>query len=336
MNTLGYATRSKSKPVQKRKTLVNPILFVYPSDGNVDPTRSIIEFTRRDLNLIRSPHHLNDTIISFFMQFHLDNHVEPELRSKIHVFNNFFYSKIKSLKAKQDQNSTATGDTFRCASKWVKGVEIFNKDFLIMPICEKEHWYLVIICYPSKQGNGKKASLTLDKDLYEPAVIVLNSSINNHAPKVKKALNQFLCHQWKTERGTERTFAIHNAKKNGIRLLFADVPQQRNNYNCGVFILNYFYCFLRNPREAYLRMFRRQDMRNWFEENGINMSKERNRMADVLGKQVKHWQDLEGKVSHVKKESQEVIIDSPDQNDCSMEISEIKEVGPANNVIVIH
>ena len=31
---------------------------------------------------------------------------------------------------------------------WTRNVNIFEKDFLIVPINKKYHWYLAIICYP--------------------------------------------------------------------------------------------------------------------------------------------------------------------------------------------
>ena len=32
--------------------------------------------------------------------------------------------------------------------KWTKNVNLFEKDFLIVPINKSAHWYLAIICYP--------------------------------------------------------------------------------------------------------------------------------------------------------------------------------------------
>jgi Ulp1 family protease len=33
--------------------------------------------------------------------------------------------------------------------KWTKGVDIFDKDFLFIPVNYKgEHWFLLVVCYP--------------------------------------------------------------------------------------------------------------------------------------------------------------------------------------------
>ena len=32
--------------------------------------------------------------------------------------------------------------------KWSKSIDLFSKDYIIVPINEHQHWYLAIICYP--------------------------------------------------------------------------------------------------------------------------------------------------------------------------------------------
>lgn len=36
--------------------------------------------------------------------------------------------------------------------KWTKSVSLFDKDFIIIPINEQQHWFLAIICYPGLSG----------------------------------------------------------------------------------------------------------------------------------------------------------------------------------------
>lgn len=46
---------------------------------------------------------------------------------------------------------------------WTKGINIFEKDFIIVPINENEHWFLAIICFPGMQGRQ-----TFDGKPYHP------------------------------------------------------------------------------------------------------------------------------------------------------------------------
>ena len=38
--------------------------------------------------------------------------------------------------------------------RWTRKVNIFEKDFVVVPINENYHWYLCIICYPGQVGEG--------------------------------------------------------------------------------------------------------------------------------------------------------------------------------------
>lgn len=316
-------TRRPKRNRTQRLTSSNRVVLEYPFDGDdIESNRSIITLTQNDVRLLKNSSFLNDTIISFFIQYHIDKKIDPEVRSRIYVFNNFFFSKIKSLRNQQNDD-----EGLKCASRWLKGVDIFSKDFLIMPVCEQDHWLLIIICYPANVPKFSNRSLHND-ELYEPAVFVLNS-FQGLAPSLKKTLNRFLSHEWMRQRNSIRIFSIQQAKRHGIRLVFPDLPQQSNNYNCGVYLLNYLHCFLKNPREAYIRMFRHRDLRQWFYENKINITRERTRMDNELKTLIKKYND-ELKRKGSSQASQEVIIGSPTHS------SQESDNDEANQVIVIN
>lgn len=306
-------TRSKSSIEKVKKETPNRLLFEYP-DRQDDLSKSVISFTQHDLNQLRAPRYLNDTIITFFMQYHLDK-VQPQIKDRIHIFSSFFFAKIHSIRERQKEEDVS----YKCASRWLGGVELFGKDFLIMPVCEKDHWLMVIICYPARKSSLNPKSVP-DEELYEPAVFVLNSWYGC-APSVKRSLNQFLRYQWHVERGELRNFRIHDAKSGGMRLIFPKLPQQRNNYNCGVYMLNYFYCFLKNPRDAYIRMFRKRDMTDWFKQNDIDISCQRRKMTVTIHNLARLW----------KGGSQD---DRTDQS--SLMQQDHEEVAGQQSVIVIH
>ena len=51
-------------------------------------------------------------------------------------------------KEKDPKLSAAQKRHARVAS-WTKSVDIFDKDFIIIPINEQSHWFLAIICFPN-------------------------------------------------------------------------------------------------------------------------------------------------------------------------------------------
>lgn len=305
--------RLRSKDVQvlrkSGRSKINHVLFEYPPPTTKqDSSTNIITFTMHDKKLLQSPNFLNDTIISLFMQLHLDNEVPYRIKKRIHVFSTFFYSKIKSIR---ENDMVARRST--SASRWIKDVSIFEKDFLILPICERDHWILVIVCYPANYPS-RESHILPDKKLYEPAVIILNS-FTKCAPGIKKTLSLFLQLRWLTEKHIPRQFPINNSKKSGIRLLFPQLPQQKNNYNCGIYMLNFFYCFLKNPRSSYLRIFRNQSLIDWFSENSIDISRGRLIMTDIVKKHIQSWTETKASRESVTcNEITEEQIDSDEQD----------------------
>ena len=313
-------TRSKTS-VLRSNVSSNTTLFEYSySETDTEQEVRKVTFTKHDFKLLQPAKFLNDTIIHFFMQYHFDNRIERDLRLRMHIFNSFFFSKVKQEHGKKNGDSPPS---YKFASRWLKKVDIFDKDFLIIPICEKDHWLLVIVCYPANSPSKNIHSI-LDEDLFEPAVFVLNSC-KGLEPPIKRALGHFLREQWLKERGSERSFVINNAKANGIRMLFPELPQQRNNYDCGVYILGYFYLFFNNPRRAYVKMFRKHSMKNWFIENNLDITRERRRMLSMVKNQHTMWNEAHPESVGVRKtpdldsEEIDVILSTGDDSthDCT-------------------
>ena len=60
-------------------------------------------------------------------------------------------SKMENLSADEKRH-------FR-VKKWTKNINIFEKDFVFIPINDSSHWYLIVICFPNLDGCR-----TMDKD----------------------------------------------------------------------------------------------------------------------------------------------------------------------------
>jgi Ulp1 family protease len=74
-----------------------------------------------DLRTLHGSQWLNDEIINFYGAMVMENAAEnQELYPKIHVFTTFFYEKLKG--------------GFAGVRRWSKNVNVFEKDFTIIPI----------------------------------------------------------------------------------------------------------------------------------------------------------------------------------------------------------
>lgn len=159
--------------------------------------------------------------------------IDKNISSKLHLFNTFFYSKLKQLK-------TSTDDIRR----WIKDVDIFDKDFLVIPICDQIHWFLIIICYPGEvPGHDDPITIHDDPESWNPeidnprvpAIIILDSLGLKNRRSYTKHVREFL--QYESDK---RNKSVRIFSRESMRELCAKVPTQTNSYDCGVYILQYF------------------------------------------------------------------------------------------------
>eukprot|EP00775_Hariotina_reticulata_P010667 gene10667-10826_t len=126
---------------------------LFPSAGG----RGAVEVVAEDLARLDPDEFLNDTIIDYYIK-KIELSLPPDGRRRCHFFNSFFFKKLTEKTAncsgngrgarKADQEEVARQNWER-VKKWTKGVDIFQKDFLFVPIHDVLHWSLAIICHPA-------------------------------------------------------------------------------------------------------------------------------------------------------------------------------------------
>ena len=95
-----------------------------------------------DVERLKPGVYLNDNLIDLKIKYLMNelSATNPDKASKIHIFSSLFYSKL-----------TERTDFDKCydlVKRWTKNVDIFEKDFLIIPIQILKHWSLTIIVRP--------------------------------------------------------------------------------------------------------------------------------------------------------------------------------------------
>uniref|UniRef100_A0A673CVM5 Uncharacterized LOC115412102 n=1 Tax=Sphaeramia orbicularis TaxID=375764 RepID=A0A673CVM5_9TELE len=111
------------------------------------PLKGGITVTMEDLQCLDSGQYLNDVIIDFYLKYLLQNASEA-VAERSHIFSSFFY---KQLTRRDNASEGSTSDSQRRHQRvktWTRHVDIFNKDFLFVPVNQEAHWYLVVICFP--------------------------------------------------------------------------------------------------------------------------------------------------------------------------------------------
>lgn len=110
--------------------------LIYPKTGK---KKSTVEWT--DLGRLNEGEFFNDTLISFYLRY-LENQLEernPAMARKVYFFNTFFFASLTKTQRGQ------RGINYEAVQKWVRG-DIFNCDYVVVPINESMHWYLAVIC----------------------------------------------------------------------------------------------------------------------------------------------------------------------------------------------
>lgn len=125
-------------------------ILIYPPTG-----KGGIPINTKDYICLGIDQYLNDVIIDFYLKY-LHNEILTEAqRAKTHIFSTFFYNTLtntKLLGPSNDVKLTAAQKRHERVKNWTKNVNIFEKDFIIVPINQQSHWFLAIICFPSLKG----------------------------------------------------------------------------------------------------------------------------------------------------------------------------------------
>ncbi|ETO11833.1 SUMO deconjugating cysteine peptidase Ulp2 (predicted) [Reticulomyxa filosa] len=209
-----------------------------------------IRVTIQDMGRLRPNAFLNDTLIDFYL--------------KSHIFNTFFYKKL------QTAINTSAFELDNFLHRWTQQVDIFAKDIIIIPINDILHWSLAIVTCPGQMppalplplldnNNNNNNNNNIDND----------SNSNNHNHNHNNNVNSSCpLSEHKEEKDWKKILQTHEDLLNITKKPCKDprrgrntvvwnaescpgvslgVPQQKNHWDCGVFVLKYVHLFLHNP-----------------------------------------------------------------------------------------
>ncbi|XP_014363724.2 uncharacterized protein LOC106715044 isoform X1 [Papilio machaon] len=145
---------SNSGPKSANPTEIRQILIYPPGKGG-------IPINTEDYMCLAQDQFLNDVIIDFYLKHLVHDILTHVQREKTHIFSTFFYKRLttKPSKVNKISNPHEWDNSLSPAQKrharvktWTKNVNIFEKDFIVVPINENCHWFVAIICFPSLEG----------------------------------------------------------------------------------------------------------------------------------------------------------------------------------------
>nr|XP_043640297.1 probable ubiquitin-like-specific protease 2B isoform X2 [Erigeron canadensis] len=205
---------------------------IYPK-GDVDA----VSMGKRDVDMLLPDTFVNDTIIDFYIKY-LKNKLKPEDRHRFHFFNSFFFRKL--VDPDKDPLDASQGKAaFLRVRKWTRKVNIFEKDYVFIPINYNYHWSLIVMCHLGEVATYK------DEDVIKltkvPCILHMDSIRGTHSG-LKGIMQSYLKEEWKG-RLQEAPEDI-SSKFDNLRFISLELPQQPNSFDCGLFLLHYVELFL--------------------------------------------------------------------------------------------
>ncbi|NWS30405.1 SENP7 protease, partial [Polioptila caerulea] len=142
--SLSSALNEEWKEVREMGAVKN--LIVYPPP----PAKGGLGVTREDLECLEYGEFLNDVIIDFYLKYLLLEKAPKHVADRTHIFSSFFYKCLTRTErsSEGDVKVSAAQRRHRRVKTWTRHINIFNKDYIFVPVNEESHWYVAVICFP--------------------------------------------------------------------------------------------------------------------------------------------------------------------------------------------
>lgn len=148
------------------------------SSPNSDPivilTYENFQITKDDLDCLKARRYINDNIINFYLKFLQKSILNDDQQRRVHIFDSFFAEALDTM----DEARTI---------RWLRRVNIFEKDYLLIPVNIDEHWFLMVICHPGNISISNTDGLRRNR----PRILTMDS-MPHHTEWKKPQLLQYL------------------------------------------------------------------------------------------------------------------------------------------------
>ena len=189
--------------------------------------------------------------------------------------NTFFFTKLIGEESDQlppgSPLSVARASHAR-VQRWTARVEIFEKDYIVVPINHNLHWTLAVIVHPGVAGSAPPPVIAGDgavTNLDSPApmdvslapdgnarwaVVVHFDSFGKNHLNAECALRCWLAAEWAARgRGRALDDGLRRFAPESVPYLRPHVPQQPNLYDCGNFALEFARRFCLSAPDIFTR-----------------------------------------------------------------------------------
>ncbi|CAH2047562.1 unnamed protein product, partial [Thlaspi arvense] len=224
-----------------------PEEICYPSRD--DP--NFVQVCLKDLECLAPQEFLTSPVMNFYIRF-----LQQQLISDdCHFFNTYFYKKLSDAVTYKGNDKDTFFVKFR---RWWKGIDLFRKAYIFIPIHEDLHWSLVIVSIPDKEDESGLTILHLD-------------SLGIHSKRsIVENVKRFLKDEWNYLNQDDYSLDLPISEKTWRnlprRIIEADiqVPQQKNDFDCGPFVLFFIKRFIKEAPQRLKRKDLSMFDKKWF------------------------------------------------------------------------
>ncbi|CAB3404501.1 unnamed protein product [Caenorhabditis bovis] len=178
---------------------------------------------------------LNDTMIDFYLN-HIVEHVLPDNAGrKVTVLPSVFWHNLslRQHAIDSEEENVLTEEQkldlkFSDLHDFVEDFDLQDFDYIVVPVNEWEHWSLAVICHPF---TPNARTVIFDSQL--------TADLNN-LQNIASLIESFMKYSWLRRTGTPMPYPLQC-------VIPSNMPQQTNNFDCGVFIVEFARCFLMSP-----------------------------------------------------------------------------------------
>lgn len=273
-----------------------------------------VEIRMEDWKCLDRREMLTGPIINFYLKF-IYNLMSEELRERVHIYSTNFYTMYSVDTSYAGWNEEGNLNAAEKRYNRVQGlpcntdVNIFDKDFIVFPCHDNQHWFLSIACFPKLSGavtvngnqpvedNQKRYRDMKNPDVGEPiksSVILTFDSVTGNGGRRTKALKyirQFLLSEYNAKYKNDFPFVSNDVISSSVHVSHFNVrrddpynrfsfqsPQQKNTVDCGLFLLeNMEQFFIKEPINDFRTPMKRTD---WF--NPDTVGEKREEIANTL------------------------------------------------------
>ncbi|XP_071956317.1 uncharacterized protein [Antedon mediterranea] len=202
---------NRSSPIVNRSSPIQqPLQLIYPPNES----KGRISVTSEDLSCLEDGEFINDVIIDFYLKYLLHEVLSEEVRERTHIFSSFFYKRLSKRvntlsKFELGPHKSVPERRHSHVKSWTRNIDLFQKDFIVIPVNESAHWYVAIVCFPGlvkpamiESNIQQSASLTTisitdTSESDNPEVI--SSSLSTNEEETEESNNE----EEKMEQNTE-------------------------------------------------------------------------------------------------------------------------------------